>query len=64
VFSRFGAPTKILINEGTKFCGGVPRVVWKGIDWSLHNFTRPSKANMLTEWMVQTMKWGLQKYGV
>jgi hypothetical protein len=27
VFSRFGAPTKILINEGTKFCGGVPRVV-------------------------------------
>jgi hypothetical protein len=22
------------------------------------------KANMLTEWMVQMMKWGLQKYGI
>jgi hypothetical protein len=32
MFSRFGAPIKVLIDEGTKFCGEFQELREKGID--------------------------------
>jgi hypothetical protein len=50
VFSRFGALVKVFTDLNTKFCGEFQKLC--------------EKANKLVEQMVQTMKQGLQKYGL
>jgi hypothetical protein len=56
MFSRFGAPIKILIDEGTKFCGEFQELCEKAlVDHCTISQYHP-KVDVLTEWIVQMMK--------
>ncbi len=62
--SMFGVLTKVLINQGIKFYGEFQEFCEKTfIDHQTISQDHP-KAYELVEQMVETMKWGLWKYGL
>jgi transposase-like protein len=64
VFNRFGAPTKVFIDQGTKFHGEFQELREKTlIDHCTTSRNHP-KADGLIERMVQMVKQGLQKHGL
>ena len=61
VLSRFGAPAKVVTNQGNDFKGEISDLLHHhGIDHRLASREHP-QADGLSERMVQTMKLGLKK---
>jgi len=64
ILSKFRAPTEVLINQGTYFCGEFQELCEK----ALINHRMISQDHLevdgLAKQIVQMVKWGLQKYGL
>ncbi len=61
ILSRFGAPVKVLIDQGTKLCGEFQKLCGKAlIDHHMISWNH-FEINMLVEWMVYKVKYGLHK---
>jgi len=61
ILSRFGAPIKVLTNQGTKLCGEFQKLCGKAlIDHHMISWNH-FEINMLVEWMVYKVKYGLHK---
>jgi len=64
VFSRFGTPTKVFIDQGTKFHGEFQELCEKTLINHHTTSWNHLEAKGLMEQMVEIVKWGLWKYGL
>jgi len=64
VFSRFGTPTKVFIDKGTKFHGEFQELCEKALIDHHTTSWNHLEAKGLMEQMVEIVKWGLWKYGL
>jgi hypothetical protein len=63
ILNRFGALTKVIIDQGTKFYGEFQKVCEKPLIYHHMISQDHLEVDVLVEQMVQMMKRGLLKYG-
>ncbi len=63
-FNRFEALVEVLTNQSTKFHREFQELCGKTLINHCTTSWNHSKVDKLVQWMVQTMKHGLQRYGI
>jgi hypothetical protein len=59
--NRFGAPTDVFTNQGTKFCGEFHKLCEKRLIDHCMTSRDHLEVDVLVEWMVQIVNWGFPK---